>query len=312
MNSIKYYCTTPTKDLFSDIQDRYLNLAEYKQDHIYIDNDSKILGVAHLDTVLDGWQRSVTYNDFHCVYYPKTKQFVVQSIALDDRLGVFTLLETLPAHGLKFDILLTTDEEIGASTASQFTTNKKYNWIFSFDRRGLNPVLYQYNEVNWKAALIENGYKIDYGSFSDIGSLEHLGCCAVNLGVAYNFEHTKDCHVVWGEYQECIENFKRFYQTNKGTRFPHTSVGRYGGYGYREWYYGDDVGYDWRVHGGGGTQYIGSTAATGNAVVNTALTITPKIKADIDHGRRCKKCGQWLFSQERKFRVCEECILSDR
>jgi hypothetical protein len=307
MNSIKYYCTTPTKQLFSEIQDRY-NLVDRRQDYIYIDNNSKILGVAHLDTVLDGYNRNISYDDFHCAYYPKTDQFVVQSISLDDRLGVFTLLETLPAHGLKFDILLTLDEEIGSTTAANFLTDKKYNWIFSFDRRGLNPVLYQFNEANWKAALVENGYKIDYGSFSDIGSLEGLGCCAVNCGVAYNFEHTKDCHVVWGEYQQCVEDFKRFYQINKGIHFPHTAVGRYGGYGYSEWYGGDYEGYDWRTRGG--TAY--ATTATTGRVINTALAITPKIKSDIQQGRRCTNCGQWLYAQERKFLICEDCLRDDK
>jgi hypothetical protein len=83
----------------------------------YTDNGSNILGVAHLD------------------YVPQTTHFgsvrivpghysIVYSGQLDDRLGVYTLLDLLPQCGLDFDILLTTDEERCMSTAQDFRTSR--------------------------------------------------------------------------------------------------------------------------------------------------------------------------------------------
>jgi hypothetical protein len=67
----------------------------------------------------------------------------VFNVKLDDRLGVYTCL-IICGRGLKFDVLLTEDEEIGQSTASFSETNKDYNWMFQFDRQGVQTVMYQY------------------------------------------------------------------------------------------------------------------------------------------------------------------------
>jgi putative aminopeptidase FrvX len=111
-----------------------LSLAETKHlikndDYIYINNGADILGVAHCDTVFD---RRKTEN-----FYFENENFVF-SPKLDDRAGMFTLMFFLPKYypDIKFDILFTTNEEKGASTAENFRTVKKYNWIFEFDRQG--------------------------------------------------------------------------------------------------------------------------------------------------------------------------------
>ncbi|MCP6726064.1 hypothetical protein NL526_28810, partial [Klebsiella pneumoniae] len=69
------------------------------------------------------------------------------SIAHDDRLGLYYIMEILPSLGINVDVLLTTDEEIGQSSASEFkkAEGKQYNWMFMFDRHGYgNVVMYQY------------------------------------------------------------------------------------------------------------------------------------------------------------------------
>ena len=77
------------------------------------------------------------------------------------------------------------------SSAFNFKTDKQYNWIFEFDRHGINPALYQYekNRTWYKAVL--SLYDIAVGSFSDISALDGLGCCAINFGTGYYLEHTK-------------------------------------------------------------------------------------------------------------------------
>jgi hypothetical protein len=64
---------------------------------IHIDRGCKILGVAHLDTVL-----SAT---------PHLENSLVMTPTLDDRLGVWVLLHLLPSLGFNdYDILLTDNE----------------------------------------------------------------------------------------------------------------------------------------------------------------------------------------------------------
>ena len=102
---------------------------------IYIDRGSPILGVAHLDTVANG-------------NLPKPKWLngpdgfpIVNSIALDDRLGAWVLLDLLPSLGLTFDVILCDSEERGRSTAESFQPTREYNWGFEFDRAGTDTVL---------------------------------------------------------------------------------------------------------------------------------------------------------------------------
>lgn len=290
--TIQYYCITPTDRLFKDIQDRF-KLAERRDDYIYIDNHSSLLAVAHLDTVSDSFIQSI---NFECGYDPKLNKFEVTSIALDDRLGVYTLLETLRSFSLRYDILLTRDEEIGLSTAKSFQTDKQYNWMFSFDRRGINPVLYQYDSNDWRAILEENGYAIDYGSFSDIASLSALGIKGVNFGVGYHFEHTQSCHVDWNQYKQCIDMFRRFYAKNKHIRFPHipTTHSNHANYNTAGWWNEWD-GSDWRVRG------VAPPAATTDAIVRHR---PPYLTANMF----CKECGEFLLAHEKKSQLCDYCL----
>jgi len=193
--------------------------------------NSKVLGVAHLDTVL-------TSNHFQVIN--KKKDTRVYNMQLDDRLGVYTLLDLLPQVGINCDILLTEGEETGNSTAQYFESGK-YNWIFSFDRRGDDAVLYSYqdNKINeWEKALISSKFKIGIGSFSDIAFMEHLGVKGVNIGTGYIGEHSRNCYASMNTLLSQVQKFKNFYETNKDTKFPHSE--RQIHYGFREsyWDYG--------------------------------------------------------------------------
>lgn len=181
--------------------------------YIYKDNHSPILGVAHLDSVLD-------LNHFHVVNIKGDD--LVLNAQLDDRLGVYTLLDLLPQLGVKFDLLLTEGEESGRSTAAHFKANKSYNWIFSFDRRGEGVVLYQFHGKQWEGALKHSGFKIEQGSFSDIAFLDELGVKAVNVGTGYHGEHSEMCYANMTELKRQAGKFANFYHTNKGIKYPHT------------------------------------------------------------------------------------------
>jgi len=179
--------------------------------HIFIDNGAKILGIAHLDYVLE----DPLVQELHL-----PKRELLFSPKHDDRLGAYLLLYALPLMGIEFDVLLTTDEEVGRSTAENFTTDKQYNWMFMFDRRGSGCVTYMYKDTTWLAALRKD-FTIENGSTSCISKLEHLKCSAVNVGTAYHDEHTDMCFADLNELQAQVTKFKSFYDTNKDIYFPH-------------------------------------------------------------------------------------------
>jgi hypothetical protein len=123
--------------------------------YIFRDRGERVLGVAHLDTVLPGTQFA---HDGDRVFCP----------SLDDRLGVYMLSELLPLLGVKFDLLLTDGEERGCSTARWFVPPRRYNWMFSFDRAGTDVVLYQYYSPANRRLLHRAGFRVGVGSYSDI------------------------------------------------------------------------------------------------------------------------------------------------
>lgn len=181
---------------------------------IYIDRGSPILGVAHLDTVANG-------------PLPKPRWLnvpdgfpVVNSIALDDRLGAWVLLDLLPSLGLTFDVILCDSEERGRSTAESFQPTRKYNWGFEFDRAGTDTVLYDYEDSEeWWNTLEDYGFLIGIGSFSDISCLTSLGCCFANFGVGYHHQHTSNCYADLCETHYMVSLFVDFFKENADNRF---------------------------------------------------------------------------------------------
>lgn len=227
---------------------------QIEKGYLYMDRGSKVLGVAHLDTVADDYNSK---DGKRKVFKPLVEDMgvndkMITSMKLDDRLGVFLLMDVFPYLGLRYDVLLTSDEEIGMSTASQFVTKKEYNWIFEMDRRGYGTaVLYQYDSPKIRTALSSLDYKIEIGSFSDICELDTLGCVAINFGCGYNYEHTNACSVRTSWLSVVVNMFVDFYRTYSDTLFEYfytTPKSKYGSkYGsYRGSYggYYNDSDYD--------------------------------------------------------------------
>ena len=199
------------ESLIKDLPTRHL---------IYQDNGANILAVGHIDTV-DNHRSTQTQAglDAHnkTMDLAKYRQTGPQ---LDDRLGVWALLSVLPEF-MNYDILLTDNEEIGQSTAASFIppNGKAYNWIFELDRRKDGCVLYQYGSKKWNKALTKAGFRIDRGSFSDIGYLDHIGVQAVNIGIGYDHEHTLACDWDIAIMREQLTKLIDFYERNKDKRY---------------------------------------------------------------------------------------------
>lgn len=187
----------------------------------YKDNGSKVLAVAHLDSVQDHPTCQVTETEAGPL---------VTSGALDDRLGAYVILDLLPRLGITCDWLLTTDEEIGASTASEFgwadDERKPYNWMISFDRGGTDVVMYQY-ETDLLARMVEDaGARVGIGSFSDICYLDHLGCAGFNWGVGYQDYHGPRSHAWLMDTFRMVGSFVDFYAAHHDEFLAHATEDR--------------------------------------------------------------------------------------
>jgi hypothetical protein len=182
----------------------------YGQDRFYYyqDNGSPILAVAHLDTVQDNGACTVTQT---------AAGLLACSGALDDRLGAYVILELLPRLGIVCDWLLTTDEEIGRSTAADFAgldDDKEYNWMIQFDRGGTDVVAYQYDSPELVELVEESGARVDIGSYSDICELDDLGCVGLNWGVGYQDYHSARSHAWLDDTFRMVARFEKFHRAN--------------------------------------------------------------------------------------------------
>lgn len=184
--------------------------------YVFKDNHSPVLFVAHLDTYVQA-------NHFHVNRINGGQ--LIMAAQLDDRLGVHIGLDVLPRLGVNVDVLLTTNEERGASTAQYFKPPKQYNWIVQFDRMRDDVVLYGYDrwgeENRWRKALEKGGFKVGTGSSSDISKMESLGCKAVNIGCGYDNYHSVFATAWWPTTVANVRKFVRFYRQHRNTRFSH-------------------------------------------------------------------------------------------
>lgn len=120
----------------------------------YRDNGSNVLAVAHLDSVQPHTA---------CTVVGTAAGPLALSGVLDDRLGAYVILEMLPRLGVTTDWLLTTDEEMGESTAAEFSSEKPYHWTFQFDRGGTDVVMYDYETPELVEMVEASGARVGGG-----------------------------------------------------------------------------------------------------------------------------------------------------
>lgn len=198
------------------------NIVEFCQDryYIHIRRGAKVLAVAHLDS--HGVRGDVTRVPL------SNGDEVVYTERVDDRLGVYTVLDRLPDLGIAVDVLLTTGEETCVSTAENYANKvkekHKYNWIVEFDRMGTDIVTYDYGGDGFDALLKSRGAKnVNCGMYSDIVDMEAMGVKAFNVGVGMQDYHSPYAHFFLGSYLSQIAWFRSFYDAMSKTKLPHTA-----------------------------------------------------------------------------------------
>jgi hypothetical protein len=204
------------------------------------DNGSRVLSVAHLDTVVRPDRRAPAFRN--TAAGPK-----VVSGALDDRLGAYVILDLLPQLGITCDQLLTVGEEDGASTASEFKPGKDYDWVIEFDRGGTDVVMYQYDDHACRKAVQASGAQTGTGSFSDIAYLEHLDVKCFNWGAGYDGNyHSEKGYAYLNDTFAMTAKYLRFHEQNAGTAMPHVKEEKQEFRSYRSGRWQDD--YDSERH----------------------------------------------------------------
>jgi hypothetical protein len=186
--------------------------------YCFVDNGCDVLAVAHLDTVMPAHRRNAGFLDTQ-------DGPVIYSGALDDRLGAYILLELLPSMGIDHDILLTTGEEIGRSTAAFFAPEKEYNWMIEFDRGGSDVVMYQYDDYDTRGLVRACGARVGEGIFTDICYLDSLEVKGFNWGVGYQDYHGPRSHAYLDDTAEMVGHYLKFHEANSGTYLPHDDAG---------------------------------------------------------------------------------------
>ncbi len=249
--------------------------------HIFKDNGADILAVAHLDTVCD-------YQHFYTAKVGG--QQVIFNAQLDDRLGVYLLLDYLPSLNVKYDVLLTENEEMCSSTAQDFKSSKQYKWMFQFDRAGTDVVMYQYESKTVADLLRGVDWKVGFGSYTDICELDDLNCCGINFGCGYQQNHMKSSHVVVADIYHNVRRFLRFYEKYNGKNLPVPSVEerRWHSHAYTYDYAGWnrlDADYNWKT----GVDKLDAEQAAYREVYRDARVVT---RVDMDNYDRCSGCGK--------------------
>lgn len=263
---------------------------------VWVRRGAPVLGCVHLDWV-DVPHRWGYDRKRGRVYTPR----------LDDRAGVFILLDVLPAMGIHLDLLLTDNEETGRSTAKRFISwcdsvggpgrPTSYNWLAQFDRRGKDAVCYDYRHSSeWVDALKLAGFEVGWGSFSDIAALYDLGRCGVNVGVGYHHEHSTRCYGDLAEMAHNLDIFHRFYETMKDRAFPFSAGMRptYDGWSGGGWHGADDYdGIGYRV--APRVRYYRSARSSNHS------------QPSADGCEVCANCGDYVHWRDIGGKFCREC-----
>jgi hypothetical protein len=221
-------CTTPESELW-DLLLQYFPTIKRTGRYMFAAraaDRARVLAVVHTD--VRGGDEGVS-----CTWHHDNGQLIVNSRALDDRLGLFMLVRL--SEKCSFDLLVTTDEEISDSSASDFVsdhlTTYTPNWIFSIDRRvnrersnGIfmpSVVLYQYHDDETERLCEEAGFKVERGTNSDINYMGALGVKGFNFSAGYTNEHSDACHAYVSDVYALISQIENFYQKHKATKLPH-------------------------------------------------------------------------------------------
>ena len=267
--------------------DEYRHVVDGRQYWHVTRPGSKILLVAHIDTVLPPTT-------------PVFNQGRILAQGLDDRLGVY-LAFALFGQRNDVDVLITDEEEKGSSTAElvpSFAT-QQYNMIVGLDRKDLDFVDYGRADD----ALIDAASEFrewGWGSFSDIDFFKAYHCGCINWGIGYHDAHGKGSYVKVDDLVKCIKELTGFLDKHGKTHFqPHEPVLTTKGFG--------KYNYDWSNTGKDYYASVG-TWHDDDAICNHYC---PPEGRYWDHESQalCRKSApcEYLGTGANEYELCQKC-----
>lgn len=180
--------------------------------YLYYDNPkASVLLVAHIDTVTKAQLKN------HHTTNTKSGKITIANkkadcLGADDRAGIYTILEYIRIHGIaNVSILFTHGEETGGIGISAFVKDKhKLDHIklaIEIDKGGEHNVACVYDDDDSKLQdyLTNLGYKLIWGSYTDICNLQDIGISAVNISANYYKQHTTSEYLIFSDIQKTID-----------------------------------------------------------------------------------------------------------
>lgn len=201
------------------------------QDYIYAKGNIPILLQAHIDTV-----HHTCYGVFETTN--KNVLWAPSGIGGDDRCGVFAILAILKFTTRRPSILFTNFEESGGKGANSFLRYMPslpgINFILAFDRQGEDEaVFYDCGNKEFQKMIESFGFIKKTGTFSDISILAPAwNIAAVNLGVGYYEQHTKNEYIVVSQLRSTINKATKIIDTDNPEVYDFQEV-KWGGNYYR-------------------------------------------------------------------------------
>lgn len=180
--TLDWWCAASDSDILGD------------HEWVHVDRGAPVCAVAHIDTVQPPG-------------HVRLHNGLIFAPTLDDRLGAW-LIAQLASHEDWFDILLTRDEEIGASTIASFRMPRPYRWWFSLDRAGEDAVTYSRTSREWESLLRKAGFTLGIGSYSCIADAPGWAC-GVNIGVGYHANHSPGAYAEPGVIHRQLARLER-------------------------------------------------------------------------------------------------------
>ena len=247
MKTFKEICMMTQKEI-KEYMHKYLISKAYKvaseDGYLYAKGDVPVLLMAHMDTVHKEVCRDIVEVD--------GKISSPQGIGGDDRAGIFMIANIV--NELHCSVLLCEDEEIGMVGARKFTKSDhvndvNVNYIIELDRKGNNDVVfYSCDNKDFTDFVCDNtGFKVAYGSFSDISTVAPaLKTAAVNISSGYYNAHTTNEYVVYDEMIDIIDTVKALIKTeSEHFEYVEKKYSSYSYYGSENYNYGNTYGYQY-------------------------------------------------------------------
>ena len=243
--------------LIEQLEGLGMNVDYAFDDWIYVNNNSPIMLVAHIDTI----ERNEKLK-----FRVKKNRIKARNSVLgaDDRAGIYAIMDILEmckkSNTPMPSILFTNYEECGLLGAEAFVKakkleNKDINIFIELDRKGEDEYVYYFHGMPKPVAeWVESfGFVQDWGSMSDVMTLtEEYDIPHVNLSVGYYNQHTVNEVLYPSQLQKTIDRvfemilnpLETYYEVDGKASSLYDNYNSYG-YGYQNCNrgYQDDYGY---------------------------------------------------------------------